>query len=138
MQLSGTPSHSFVDGTAIPISLASSQIPLVLPDDPPNPAQTKMGPLGQIVKSNPAAGAKKKKGAAPGAGVGGPAGGAGMGAEAPSTPKKKKATGMIGVGSGNGRKKKAMDGGGEMAVPPTALPRVITAAPMQMVPSLGQ
>jgi len=138
LRIFGTPPHSFVDGMAIPISLASSQTPLVLPDDTPNLAQTKMGPLGQIVKSNPATGTKKKKGAAPGVGVGGPAGGGGMGTEVASTPRKKKATTMNGVGSGNGRKKKAMEGGGEVAGPPAALPRVITAAPMQMVPSLGQ
>jgi transcriptional activator SPT7 len=41
-------------------ALASSD--LVLPDDHPNPSQIKIGPLGQIVKPGPPAGAGKKKG----------------------------------------------------------------------------
>ncbi|GLB37890.1 putative bromo domain containing protein [Lyophyllum shimeji] len=67
---------------------------LILPDDPPNPLQVKMGALGQIIKGNPAAATTKKKKPGP----------PGAGAEAP-TPTKKK--GMVGVGTGNGRKKSA-------------------------------
>lgn len=39
--------------------------PIVLPDDPPTPAHTKLGPLGQVLKSAPVAGNAAKKKAAP-------------------------------------------------------------------------
>lgn len=83
---------------------------LVLSDDPPNPMQVKMGPIGQIIKGGPTGSASKKKKATV-AGV--------MGAEAGlSTPKKKK--GMVGVGTGNGRKKKTEED--PQPQPPTAIP----------------
>ena len=44
----------------IPDGLASPP-PIVLPDDPPNPAHTKIGPLGQVMKTAGAAAAAKKK-----------------------------------------------------------------------------
>ncbi|KAF9476670.1 hypothetical protein BDN70DRAFT_882134 [Pholiota conissans] len=87
---------------------------LVLPDDPPTPAQVKMGPIGQIVKPNATAGTAKKKAKvavperAPSAsGTAGsyPAGSVGTPEAGGSSPKKKK-TANPGVGSGNGKKKK--------------------------------
>ncbi|KAG6820069.1 hypothetical protein H0H93_005693 [Arthromyces matolae] len=79
---------------------------LVLPDDAANPANVKMGPLGQIVRGGPATTTKKKKAGGGGTGPGGM--GTELGATGPS-PKKKK-TGMVGVGTGNGRKKKVEEG----------------------------
>ena len=52
-----------------PSSLAASasgplipllSVPLVLPDDSPNPSRTKIGPLGQVIVTNPTTGNKKK------------------------------------------------------------------------------
>ncbi|KAF8058681.1 hypothetical protein FPV67DRAFT_1720647 [Lyophyllum atratum] len=77
---------------------SSTPVPMeavVLPDDPPNPVQMKMGALGQIIKGGPAGAASKKKKPAPAS------------AGAPPPPPKKK---MVGVGTGNGRKKKGEDG----------------------------
>ncbi|KDR69778.1 hypothetical protein GALMADRAFT_908498 [Galerina marginata CBS 339.88] len=130
-----------VPGTMPPVQLPNAQPnppaqstinqDLVLPDELPNSAQMKMGPIGQIVKAGSASSAAKKKakvgsegGVAPGAirGVGPIAGSSsGPGAAAPAgpsgagtsgaaalegsvSPKKKKAN--LGIGSGNGRKKK--------------------------------
>ncbi|KAI0074871.1 hypothetical protein K474DRAFT_1499959 [Panus rudis PR-1116 ss-1] len=39
--------------------------PVILPDDPPPPAHTKIGPIGQIVKTNPSAATSKKKSTKP-------------------------------------------------------------------------
>ena len=35
-------------------------VSVVLPDDPPNPTRCKVGPLGQVIMSNPSTGGKKK------------------------------------------------------------------------------
>ncbi|KAG6856011.1 hypothetical protein H0H87_008413 [Tephrocybe sp. NHM501043] len=77
---------------------------LVLQDDLPNPPNAKMGPLGQIVRGGTSSAAAKKKKTAGAAGPGG------MGTEVGAPPPKKKKTGMVGVGTGNGRKKKTEDG----------------------------
>ncbi|KAG6907341.1 hypothetical protein DXG01_009298 [Tephrocybe rancida] len=91
-------------GTAPPAPLPAPPPPtLVLLDDLPNPANAKMGPLGQIVRGGPTAAAKKKKAGGTGPG--------GMGTEVGAPPPKKKKTGMVGVGTGNGRKKKLEEGG---------------------------
>ena len=95
---------------------------ITLPDDAPTAAQQKIGPLGQVVKTNPSAGAAKKK--APPKPKGAPdsgAGGAGdaqpndtpaatPAATAPETPRKPKPTPT--------KKKKTLD----------VLPPVIMAA----------
>ncbi|KAG6806356.1 hypothetical protein H0H92_011606, partial [Tricholoma furcatifolium] len=83
---------------------------LILPDDPPNPVNAKMGPLGQIVRGGPAgATTKKKKTSGGGTGSGG-----GMGTEVGTPSPKKKKQGMVGVGTGNGRKKKTETGAAPM------------------------
>ncbi|KAG6853732.1 hypothetical protein C0991_001866 [Blastosporella zonata] len=93
--------------TPAPAPAAAQSIPplptLALPDDLPHPVNAKMGPLGQIVRGGPAGTAAKKK-------KGGGAGPGGMGTELGAPPPKKKKTGMVGVGTGNGRKKKVEDG----------------------------
>ncbi|RDB25280.1 hypothetical protein Hypma_007354 [Hypsizygus marmoreus] len=104
---------------------------LVLQDDAPNPAQVKMGPLGQIIKGGVAGGgSKKKKGANNASGGGGGGGGGGAGVDG-IPPNKKKKTGMVGVGTGNGRKKKGGGeeggGGGAGMLPP------IAAAPVRIL-----
>lgn len=35
---------------------------MLIPDEPPTPVQTKVGPLGQVLKTNPSANTAKKKG----------------------------------------------------------------------------
>jgi len=90
--------------------------PIILPDDPPNLSQMKMGPLGQIIKGGPLGGGAKKKTkrketpapsfnsdlanvvpeSQPSVSVGFP--------PAESTPKKKKGVGA-GTGGGTGNKK---------------------------------
>ncbi len=91
---------------------------LVLPDDPPNPAQVRIGPLGQIMRPSTTSGSGKKKvktaTTTPGPGQAGQGGGGssaapiGAGPDTPASadnsPKKKK--GVTGFGTGNGRKKK--------------------------------
>ncbi|KAF8636847.1 hypothetical protein AX17_003221 [Amanita inopinata Kibby_2008] len=109
---------------AAPGSSSEAPIPpdLVLPDDPPNPGQVKMGPLGQIIRGTTSGSGKKKAktaqsvGPPPGTGGPGPSSGwPGGSADTPTStdgnsPKKKK--GATGVGTGNGRKKKAETGPG--------------------------
>ncbi|KAG6899849.1 hypothetical protein C0993_006272 [Termitomyces sp. T159_Od127] len=101
--------------TSIPPSVPPEK--LVLPDDPPNSVNAKMGPLGQIVRGGPSGAASKKKKA-------GGAGSGGMGTEVGTPTPKKKKTGMVGVGTGNGRKKK-----GEESVTPAPVPGA--SVPMQ-------
>ncbi|TFK33829.1 hypothetical protein BDQ12DRAFT_727456 [Crucibulum laeve] len=114
--------------TPAPIPAASSTVHpppppaiLTLPDDTPHLPQTKMGPLGQIVRGVNVGATKKK------AKVDAPPPTSSTAAvvitPAPSTsgeaasPKKKK--GNTGVGTGNGRKKKPGDGqGGNEFGPP--------------------
>lgn len=138
--VSSQPSHranSYPTIYPTPESETESRLPapvLILPDDPPNPAQVKMGPLGQIVKGGPGGGPTKKKKAAPSAGVGG-GGGGGLGTEiGVAPPAKKKKTGMVGVGTGNGRKKKLMDAETQGQVPVQGLgmgyPLSVLAAPV--------
>ncbi|KAF4563057.1 Transcriptional activator spt7 [Pleurotus pulmonarius] len=127
---------------------------ITLPDDLPALAQTKMGPLGQILKAGPAAGSSKKKGKSANANanannvvaangmmkiegeealVNGTPPGEIAAAAAPA-PKKKK--GVLGVGSGNGRKKKfgpdgqplGGDGAGGQGGAPMPLPAVTASA----------
>ncbi|KAJ6626723.1 hypothetical protein B0H10DRAFT_2211001 [Mycena sp. CBHHK59/15] len=107
-----------------PVSLAN----LELPDDAPPLAQTKMGPLGQILISK--SGAKKK----PVAAVASPAKAKPDAAAAAGEAKKKK-KGATGVGTGNGRKKNAGGNGngngrpGDGALmPPPPVPAPIVAA----------
>ncbi|THU83478.1 hypothetical protein K435DRAFT_831483 [Dendrothele bispora CBS 962.96] len=159
------PSSYSTSATSSVTSIATLSAPppapprdLIIPDDAPTPAQAKMGPLGQIVKTNPsqATTKKKAKGTATatgtGTGPGGPGGGLGSATSSPTKPpvmnglvsiggmvpagmpppgvigmsgagteaaagaatpvdggtKKKK--GVTGVGSGNGRKRKLMEG----------------------------
>lgn len=61
--------HFNSDGTSRPStsaivssSLANIAPSSVLPDDPPNPARAKLGPLGQIIHGSTATAASKKKG----------------------------------------------------------------------------
>jgi transcriptional activator SPT7 len=113
-----TPTPEAEDSETEPRPPAPATAPaavLILPDDPPNPIQVKMGPLGQILKGGPAGGSMKKKKALPGAGDGAGGGGGGdNGTEGGiSSPAKKKKTGMVGVGTGNGRKKKLLDAEGQ-------------------------
>jgi transcriptional activator SPT7 len=49
-----------LNNNAPPVPPANS-LPIMLPDDPPNPSQVKMGPLGQIIKGGPLGVAAKKK-----------------------------------------------------------------------------
>lgn len=108
---------------------------VVLPDDPPNPAHTKIGPIGQVIKTAPATSSKKKsKAKAKVESGGGDAGGGGGvdayadgGLETPvmtphahlpsESPKKPKGGGA--AGGSSGKKKKAVD-------PP--LPAVVLAS----------
>ena len=95
--------------TPPPLHLAGQRI--VLPDDAPSTAHTKLGPIGQVLKSAPAAANAAKKKAAPKPKAL-PDGDAGAGPETPmttagtptatavETPKKNK-------GAGAGKKKKA-------------------------------
>jgi transcriptional activator SPT7 len=100
---------------------------LILPDDPPNPSQLKMTPIGQIVKSSGAGGGTKKKGkvvvdgSTGGNVVAGAAAAATAAAGSSALPvavgmsgtrladsgAQKKKKGATGVGTGNGRKKNA-------------------------------
>ena len=50
--------------SAQPQPMDALATPLVLPDDPPNPTRAKIGPLGQVIMSNPATAGSKKKGKA--------------------------------------------------------------------------
>ncbi|KAJ8488105.1 hypothetical protein ONZ45_g14087 [Pleurotus djamor] len=126
-------------------SQPETQVVITLPDDPPNPAQTKMGPLGQIIKASPATGSSKKKGKSSTLAGAGPTpkaeGEPGSAIETlgspsipndtlPTAPKKKKPN--LGVGTGNGRKKKdgppmgdnnggGMNGGAGVAMPPPVI-----------------
>ncbi|KAA1476547.1 hypothetical protein DENSPDRAFT_867330 [Dentipellis sp. KUC8613] len=91
---------------------------LVLPDDPPNPAQSKIGPLGQVLKTSPSAGTtkKKQKGKDAGAGAGAKLPDLPLAAmytlspkaesdvEVPMSPKKKPAASGAG-GTGTGKKR---------------------------------
>lgn len=130
-QLAGTSVHD-VSGS----SEANAEVPispdLILPDDPPNPLQVKMGPLGQIMRPSTTSGSGKKKvkpASTPGPGQAAQGGGGssaappGAGPDTPasvdSSPKKKK--GNAGVGTGNGRKKKA-EGQSDMAQSPVPPP----------------
>ncbi|KAL1759826.1 hypothetical protein FB107DRAFT_245984 [Schizophyllum commune] len=95
--------------------------PVVLPDDPPSLAQTKIGPLGQVTRNAPpkkaevAAAKRAEKAAKSGAGAGGAAGG-GAGGEGGGAGKKRKSDGEdgpapkkrknMGIGSGNWKRKK--------------------------------
>lgn len=126
---------------------------ITLPDDLPALAQTKMGPLGQILKAGPAAGSSKKKGKSANANANANNVLAANGmmkiegeealingtppsetAAAAPAPKKKK--GVLGVGSGNGRKKKfgpdgqplGGDGAGGQGGAPLPLPAVMASA----------
>ncbi|PFH47106.1 hypothetical protein AMATHDRAFT_68424 [Amanita thiersii Skay4041] len=115
------PSGTNIQGTTLPTEQptstagispdASVPLDLVLPDDPPNTVQVKMGPLGQIVRGGTTASAGKKKAKAAVQGVvPNSAAPSSIPSETPTTadagsPKKKK--GVTGVGTGNGRKKKA-------------------------------
>ena len=51
--------------TTEPMDISASPMLLTLPDDPPPASQTKLGPIGQIMKSGPSTGAVKKKAKAP-------------------------------------------------------------------------
>ncbi|THH20490.1 hypothetical protein EW146_g882 [Bondarzewia mesenterica] len=106
-----------------PPSLAQSPLVVTLSDDPPNPAQSRIGPLGQVLKANPTAGPAKKKSKAKDGG----AGATGMGgkvvdmatpsmasvmsplaeSEGPLSPKKKKGpnTGAGATTNGTGKKR---------------------------------
>ncbi|KAF8627032.1 hypothetical protein AX15_004566 [Amanita polypyramis BW_CC] len=107
----------------------------VLPDDPPNPLQVKIGPLGQIIRPSTTTGSGKKKGKGAistpaqgqaGQGQGqsgngttgqpGSVGGPDTPGSVESSPKKKKSG--TGVGIGSGRKKKVDGQGGEMTQSP--------------------
>lgn len=125
---------------------------ITLPDDLPALAQTKMGPLGQILKAGPAAGSSKKKGKSAHANANGNGATATNGmmkteggeavvngtppSEAAAVPVPKKKKGVLGVGSGNGRKKKfgpdgqplAGDGAGGHGGTPMVLPAVTASA----------
>lgn len=59
------PASTAPPATGVPAA-PTAPIPasLVLPDEPPNPARTKLGPLGQVIPTNPATAAGKKKGRA--------------------------------------------------------------------------
>ncbi|KAI0050843.1 hypothetical protein FA95DRAFT_1635331 [Auriscalpium vulgare] len=109
-----------------------SSPPLVLPDDPPNPAQAKLGPLGQVLRPSAAASSKKKASAAkakaadvaaaatPSASVFSPGPGE---SEPPSSPKKKKvATTPVGPssgpGTGTGKKRGRPPGSATEGLPP--------------------
>ncbi|KAF9465226.1 hypothetical protein BDZ94DRAFT_1254846 [Collybia nuda] len=96
---------------------------VIILDDQPNPAQMKMGPLGQILKGGASGGGSKKKKAAVAAG-------GGMGTDVTTAPKKKK--GMTGVGTGNGRKKKLPD------TQPLTLPGPVLASPVIAEPVKSQ
>ncbi|KAI0087073.1 hypothetical protein BDY19DRAFT_955929 [Irpex rosettiformis] len=63
--------NGLVNGQLVPMSAQiipppslSASVPTIIPDDTAPTAHTKIGPLGQIVKSAPAGGSSKKKGAA--------------------------------------------------------------------------
>ncbi|KAK0205982.1 hypothetical protein DFS33DRAFT_1311529 [Desarmillaria ectypa] len=80
-----------------------------IPDEAPAAVQTKMGPLGQIIKTGGTAAKKKAKpagSAAPSGNIATVTTGGTPGGEA-AAPKKKK--GATGVGTGNGRKKKLLE-----------------------------
>jgi len=97
---------------------------VILPDDPPNPAHTKIGPIGQVMKTAPATSSKKKSKAKPKVEGGDPGGGGAHdasvegGLETPVTtphahlpsesPKKPKGGGVGAGGGGSGKKKKAV------------------------------
>src|SRR6201999_3800773 len=48
-------------GAHMQFSLLASEKPLVLPDDPPDPAHTKIGPIGQIILPSISSSANSKK-----------------------------------------------------------------------------
>lgn len=124
----GSKTASSTSSEAAPAAPPEFIIPpdLVLPDDPPNPSQVKVGPLGQIMRPSTASGSgkKKAKGAASAAAAAGQQYGQGSGGSAANSggsgpqgsgsdvivnqensPGKKK-KGVTGIGTGNGRKKK--------------------------------
>jgi transcriptional activator SPT7 len=92
-------------GPSPPSAIPTVRPDLILPDDVPNPAQLRISPIGQIIKTGASAGKKKAltKTISTGGQVGTPGSGAPAGLESAATRKKK---GNTGVGSGNGRKKK--------------------------------
>ena len=120
-QLAGTPAPD-IPAVAPPAAAQPSEVSIppdfVLPDDPPNSAQVRIGPLGQIMRPSTTSGSGKKKvktaAATPGPAQAGQGGGGssaapnGAGPDTPAStdnsPKKKK--GVAGIGTGNGRKKK--------------------------------
>ena len=135
-QLAGTPARdtslAAPPGTSEATAHASISPDFILPDDPPNPLQVKMGPLGQIMRPSTTSGSGKKKvkpASTPGPGQAAQGGGGpsaappGVGPDTPASvdnsPKKKK--GNTGVGTGNGRKKKA-EGQSDMAQSPVPPP----------------
>lgn len=116
--LPGPPPASFpptpLPGLPPPANGSLSTIPtvrpdLVLPDDIPSPAQLRISPIGQIIKTGASAAAAKKKALNKTASIEGglvstPGSGAPIARLEGAATKKKKGGGS--VGSGNGRKKK--------------------------------
>ncbi|KAF9524724.1 hypothetical protein CPB83DRAFT_860781 [Crepidotus variabilis] len=155
LQSAAIPATSSTDLKPIPPPTPMISPDFTLLDDLPNPAQVKMSPIGQIIKSGASAAAAKKKAAKPQVPPAGGGNGTADGGIPPAYPpstsatvlgvtngntpgsqdaKKKKST--SGVGSGNGKKKK--DGSGGSGTTPTpapvfggqgpSLPAVVTAS----------
>jgi len=87
-----------------PSAIPTVRPDLVLPDDIPNPAQVRISPIGQIIKTG--ASAAKKKASTKTVSTGGLVGTPGSGTPSGEGAAAKKKKGNTGVGSGNGRKKK--------------------------------
>ncbi|KIY51471.1 hypothetical protein FISHEDRAFT_36889, partial [Fistulina hepatica ATCC 64428] len=119
-----------LSGPSLPGMTQPPRPPVVLPDDVPAPSQTKVGPLGQIIR--PSVATKKKKSQDGDRGSVGTAAADAVPTKKEPAPKKKKAN--QGIGSGNWKRQKSGDRQQSQSLlpppPPSSQPQppVVTAS----------